>query len=604
MQQFDQKNLILAIAIAIAMVLGFEFLYNQPKVAQQRALEAERRASAEQVAPPAAPAPGTAAIAPAAPGTAPSAGAPPAPGSTAANLLAQANPDRGSVLARDARVAIDTPGLSGSIVLRGARLDDLKLKKYRETVDRNSDPVVLLSPPGTAHPYFAETGWVPAGGAPVLPGADTVWTADRTTLTPTAPVTLSWDNGAGLRFERRISIEDEYFFRIEERVANTGAEPVQLHGYALASRTGTPTLGGYYILHEGPIGVFNEVLQEPAYSDLREKREMKNPSKGGWLGFVDKYWLVALVPDQAQDAAARFVHATVAGNDRYQVDYLGPVQTVAPGAAASHVSRVFAGAKEVRLLDEYADRYSIPLFDRAIDFGWFYFMTKPMFVALDWLYAALGNFGVAIIVLTIIVKILFFPLANKSYKAMAKMKLLQPEMEALKAKFGEDRQRMSQEMMLLYKRSGANPLSGCLPIIVQIPVFFALYKVLFVTIEMRHAPFFGWIQDLSAHDPTSLFNLFGLLPFSVPDYLQIGVWPIIMGVTMFLQQKLNPQPVDPIQAKMFLALPFIFTVMLASFPAGLVIYWAVNNTLSILQQWLIMRKMGHAPPPAPGKAKA
>ncbi len=598
MQQFDQKNLILAIVIAIAMVLGFEFLYNQPRVAKQRA-EAERLAQSEQVAPPASstlPAPG----APAA-----SAGMPPVPGGTAANLLAQPNPDRGAVLAREARVTIDTPTAAGSISLKGARIDDLRLLKYRDTVERDSPAVVLLSPQGTTQPYFAEFGWVAAAGAPVLPTSDTVWTADRTTLTASNPVTLHWDNGQGLRFERRISIEDEYFFRIDESVANTGAAPVTLHGYALASRVGTPVLGGFYILHEGPIGVVKDVLKEPAYSDLREKREIKDTSKGGWLGFVDKYWLVAVVPDQTRDNTARFMHVPVAGTDRYQVDYLGAAQTIAPGASVAQTTRLFAGAKEVRLLDAYAERHTIPLFDRAIDFGWFYFLTKPMFLALEWLYAKLGNFGVAIIVLTIVIKLLFFPLANKSYKAMAKMKLLQPEMEALKAKFGEDRQRMSQEMMLLYKRSGANPLSGCLPIVVQIPVFFALYKVLFVTIEMRHAPFFGWIQDLSAHDPTTLFNLFGLIPWTVPSFLPVlGIWPIVMGVTMFLQQKLNPQPVDPIQAKMFLALPFVFTFMLASFPAGLVIYWAVNNTLSILQQWAIMKQMGQTKPPPPAKAKA
>jgi len=597
MQNFDQKNLILAIVIAIAMVLGFEFLYNQPRVAQQRA-EAERRAASEQVAAPA----GTTLPVPGAPGV--SVGSPPVPGSTAAGLLAQANPDRNAVLAREARVTIDTPVAAGSISLKGARIDDLRLTKYRETVERDSPSVVLLSPQGATEPYFAEFGWVAAAGTPALPTADTVWSADRTTLTPSNPVTLSWDNGRGLRFERKISIEDDYFFRIDESVTNTGTEPVALHGYALASRVGTPVLGGFYILHEGPIGVLKEVLQEPSYSDLREKREIKSASRGGWLGFVDKYWLVAVVPDQSRENNARFMHVAVAGSDRYQVDYLGPAQTVAPGASAAQTTRLFAGAKEVRLLDAYAERHTIPLFDRAIDFGWFYFLTKPMFLALEWLYAALGNFGLAIIALTIVIKLLFFPLANKSYKAMAKMKLLQPEMEALKAKFGEDRQRMSQEMMLLYKRSGANPLSGCLPIIIQIPVFFALYKVLFVTIEMRHAPFYGWIRDLSAQDPTTLFNLFGLIPWTVPSFLPVlGIWPIIMGVTMFLQQKLNPQPVDPIQAKMFLALPFVFTFMLASFPAGLVIYWAVNNTLSILQQWIIMKQMGQAKTPVPAKAK-
>ncbi|MBI1245201.1 MAG: membrane protein insertase YidC [Alphaproteobacteria bacterium] len=585
MQQFDQKNLILAIAIAIAMVLGFELLWNQPRVAQQRA-EAERRAASEQVQPQAA------------------ANAPAIPGSKAAELVAQPNPDRSSVIARESRVKIDTPTTAGSIALRGARLDDLVLKKYRETVDPDSPPVVLLSPQGTTNPYFADLGWVAASGTSALPGPDTLWTADRDTLTPGNPVTLSWDNGQGLRFERRISIEDEYFFRVDETVSNTGAQPVSLFGYALASRVGTPHLGGYYILHEGPIGVVKDVLKEPQYKDLREKHEVKESAKGGWLGFVDKYWLVALVPDQSAETTSRFMHTDAGGVDRYQVDYLGAAQSVAPGASARQSMRIFAGAKEVRLLDAYRERYDIPLFDRAIDFGWFYFLTKPMFLSLEWLYGKLGNFGISIIVLTMLVKLLFFPLANKSYKSMAKMKQLQPEMEALKAKYGEDRQRMSQEMMLLYKKSGANPLSGCLPIVIQIPVFFSLYKVLFVTIEMRHAPFFGWIQDLSAHDPTTVFNLFGLVHWVPPAFLPaLGIWPLIMGVTMFLQQKLNPQPVDPVQAKMFMALPVVFTFMLSSFPSGLVIYWSVNNTLSILQQWVIMRRAGtHHPPHAKAKA--
>ena len=588
MQQFDQKNLVVAIVLSIVIVLGFEFFWNQPRAQRERAAEAERRASAEQAAPPAAPGiPGATVLTP---------GAPPAPGNLAASLAAQANPDRATILARDARVTIETPVVSGSIALRGGRIDDLKLTKYRQSVDRESPPVVLLSPLGATNPYFAEFGWVSASGALALPDADTVWTADRTVLSPGNPVTLAWDNGQGLRFERKISLDDDYFFRVEQRATNTGTAPVALHGYSLASRVGTPTLGGYYILHEGPIGVFNDTLKEPSYQDLREKKQMPFATRGGWIGVVDKYWLVALVPEQNVEIGARFAHALVGGMDRYQIDYLTPPQTLAPGQTATHSTRLFAGAKEVRLLDQYGDRYAIPLFDRAIDFGWFYWLTKPMFIALEWIYAAVGNFGVAIILFTIFVKALFFPLANKSYRAMAKMKLLQPEMEKLKEKYGEDRQRMSQEMMQLYKRSGANPLAGCLPILIQIPVFFALYKVLFVTIEMRHAPFFGWIQDLSAHDPTSLFNLFGLIPWDVPHILEIGVWPLIMGATMFIQQKLNPQPVDPIQAKMFLALPFVFTIMLASFPAGLVIYWAVNNTLSIAQQWVIMRSIEKAPP--------
>ncbi|MFM8800131.1 MAG: membrane protein insertase YidC [Tagaea sp.] len=594
--QFDNKNLWVAIALSLAIILGFEYLWNQPRIQRERALEAERRACAEMAQVPQSGAP--------APVPVQGAGAPPAPGSVAANLTAAPNPDRAGILSQAPRVRIEGPGLEGSILLQGGLIDDLKLVNYRQTVDRTSPPVVLLSPRGAPDTYFAETGWVAASGTPLLPTQDTLWTADRTTLSPGNPVTLRWDNGQGLQFERRISLDDTYFFRIDQRVTNSGAAPVSLHAYSLASRFGTPALAGYYILHEGPIGVFGDKLQEPEYKDLREKRTIAQQSRGGWIGMVDKYWLVALVPEQNREVTARFTWSLAGGQDRYQVDYLGPVSAVAPGQSAEYTTRLFAGAKEVHLLDRYAERYAIPLFDRAIDFGWFYFMTKPMFLALDWLGKVTGNFGVAIILFTIAIKILFFPLANKSYKAMAKMKLLQPEMEKLKEKFGEDRQRMSQEMMQLYKRAGANPLSGCLPILVQIPVFFALYKVLFVTIEMRHAPFFGWIQDLSAQDPTSLFNLFGLLPYSVPQFLTIGAWPIVMGVTMYLQQKLNPQPVDPIQAKIFLTLPFVFTVMLASFPAGLVIYWAVNNALSILQQWLIMRSLAGTPLAPPGKGPA
>ncbi|MFN7193454.1 MAG: membrane protein insertase YidC [Rhodospirillales bacterium] len=588
MQQFDQKNLIVAIALSIVIVLGFEFFWNQPRAQRERAAEAERRAAAEQVAPTSLPpVPG------AAPGAATATiGAPPAPGSLAASLAAQANPDRTTILARAARVTIETPVATGSITLRGGRIDDLKLTKYRQKVEKDSPPVVLLSPLGATDPYFAEFGWVSAAGALALPDADTEWTADRNVLSPGNPVTLTWDNGQGLRFERKITLDDEYFFRIEQRVTNNGAAPVSLHGYSLASRVGTPTLGGYYILHEGPIGVFNEQLKEPSYQDLREKKQIPYQTRGGWIGIVDKYWLVALVPQQGVEIGARFAHALAGGLDRYQIDYLAPVQTVAPGASATHSTLLFAGAKEVRLLDMYGEKYNIPLFDRAIDFGWFYWLTKPMFIALEWIYAAVGNFGIAIILFTMVVKLLFYPLANKSYRSMAKMKLLQPEMEKLKEKYGDDRARMSQEMMQLYKRSGANPLSGCLPILIQIPVFFALYKVLFVTIEMRHQPFFGWIKDLSAPDPTNLFNLFGLLPFDPAawsTFLHMPAWALIMGLTMWVQQKLNPQPPDPIQAKIFAWMPIIFTFMLASFPAGLIIYWAWNNTLSVGQQYYIMR---------------
>jgi len=395
-------------------------------------------------------------------------------------------------------------------------------------------------------------------------------------------------------FARTISVDQNYMFTVRDSVRNSGDTPVKLLPYGLISRTGTPHVAGYYILHEGLIGYLGGSLHEVKYSSLSPEKPLPPyDSTGGWLGFTDKYWLTSLIPPQDDAVKARFTHTVDNGVDRYQADYLGPEITVPADGATEASARFFAGAKEVNLLDAYKDS-GIPLFDRAIDFGWFYFLTKPIFLVLQFFFQILGNFGLAILLLTFCVKLLFFPLANKSYNAMSKMKLLQPEMQKLRERFPDDKARQQQEMMALYKRVGANPLAGCLPIVIQIPVFFALYKVLFVTIEMRHAPFFGWIHDLSAPDPTSFANLFGLLPFTPPQILAIGAWPLIMGLTMFLQQKLNPQPVDPVQARMFMLLPIVFTYMLAAFPAGLVIYWAWNNLLSIGQQWAIMHRRGAA----------
>jgi YidC/Oxa1 family membrane protein insertase len=412
-------------------------------------------------------------------------------------------------------------------------------------------------------------------------------------LTPTSPVTLTWDNAQGLVFSRTISVDKNYMFTVRDSVRNTGQDPVKLLPYGLISRTGTPHVAGYYILFEGLIGYLDGALQEVKYSSLTPDKPLDYASNGGWLGFTDKYWLTALIPPQSEAIKSRFTHTVDGGVDRYQTDYLGPEVTIAPDGTTESTTRFFAGAKEVNLLDAY-EASGIPLFDHAIDFGWFYFLTKPIFLTLQFFDRLLGNFGLAILLLTFCVKLLFFPLANKSYNAMSKMKLLQPEIQKLRERFPDDKARQQQEMMALYKRVGANPLAGCLPIVIQIPVFFSLYKVLFVTIEMRHAPFFGWIHDLSAPDPTSFANLFGLLQFAPPHILMIGAWPLIMGLTMFLQQKLNPQPVDPVQARMFMFLPIVFTYMLASFPAGLVIYWAWNNLLSIAQQWTIMHRAGAA----------
>ncbi len=570
----DQKNLFVAIALSIAIVLGFHFFYDRPRVQQQQAQQ-----QASQQAPQQAQVPGSQ------PAPQPGAQAPAPPLRDAATVLASVK-----------RVRIDSPRLSGSIALTGGVVDDVVLKDYRETVEPGSPNIRLLAPAGMENPYYAEFGWSSAGGgdAPKLPDSNTAWTADRDVLSAASPVTLSWDNGAGLKFSRVYALDENFMLTVTQKVQNSGTAPVTLYPYALISRTGTPTVLGFYILHEGLIGVFDGSLKEYTYSNIRDEKSgtVKFPSTGGWSGITDKYWLVALIPAQDDKTENYFRHVLRDKTDKYQVDYLGAARAVAPGAGAEAQTRLFAGAKEVKLIDKYEEALKIKLFDRAVDWGWFYWLTKPIFFLLDFFFGLLGNFGLAILALTVMVKAVFFPLANKSYKSMTAMKKLQPQMMALREKYGEDRQQLNQGMMELYKREKVNPVSGCLPIVIQIPVFFALYKVLFVTIEMRHAPFYGWIHDLSAQDPTTIFNLFGLIPWTPPAILMIGAWPLLMGVTMFLQQKLNPQPPDPIQAKIFMFLPVFFTYLLSAFPAGLVIYWAWNNLLSIAQQWVIMRRAG------------
>jgi YidC/Oxa1 family membrane protein insertase len=579
----EQRNLLIAIVLSVGILIAFQFAFERMRPPQPPGPTGGTPVTAPapsgpetQLAPPA----------PAAPGNVSGTGVPGA-------APAHAVETREKALAQQPRIRIETPRLHGSIDLQGARLDDLTLATYHETVDPKSPEVVLLSPPGTQGSYLAEFGWVGDTPDVKVPGPQTRWSGTGGPLTPGHPVTLTWDNGQGLVFTRTISVDKDYMFTLRDAVRNTGSAPVKLLPYGLISRTGTPHVAGYYILFEGMIGCLDGSLQEVKYSSLNPDKPLDYASNGGWLGFTDKYWLATLIPGQSQAIKARFTHTVDGGVDRYQTDYLGPEVTVAPDGIGEASTRFFAGAKEVNLLDAY-EATGIPLFDHAIDFGWFYFLTKPIFLILQFFDKVLGNFGLAILLLTLCVKLLFFPLANKSYNAMSKMKLLQPEIQKLRERFPDDKARQQQEMMALYKRVGANPLAGCLPIVIQIPVFFSLYKVLFVTIEMRHAPFFGWIHDLSAPDPTSFANLFGLLPFTPPAILMIGAWPLIMGLTMFLQQKLNPQPVDPVQARMFMLLPVVFTYMLASFPAGLVIYWAWNNLLSIAQQWTIMHRAGAA----------
>ena len=595
----DQKNLILAIAISVVIMVGFQFFFEGPR--KERELALQQQQAAQQTTQPATPT--VPAQPPATPTPGPSAGdasLPQLPGdtSTGPSVAAPATaPTTVAPTAAAPRIDVQTSRMHGSISLLGGRIDQVILSDYHVTIDPDSPPIVLFSPAGTENPYFAQFGWLPQDRTIPVPGPDTRWQSNAQKLTPDAPITMTWDNGQGLRFVRTYAVDANYMFTVTQRVENTGTAPVALYPYALISRTGLPTTSGFYLLHEGPVGVFNGRLQEPAYKDIQEK-PLTGETTGGWLGITDKYWLAAVIPDQQTKVNARFLHSREGTVDKYQADWLGEQVTVAPGASIENTSRVFSGAKEVRLLDSYTKDLGIDRLDLAVDFGWFWFLTKPFFYILAWFHSVLGNFGLAILAVTVIVKALFFPLANKSYKSMSAMKKLQPEMLKLRERYKDDKVKLNQEMMNLYKRMKVNPASGCLPIVVQIPVFFALYKVLFISIEMRHAPFYGWIKDLSAPDPTNIFNLFGLVAFDpttlpvVGHFLHLGVWPIIMGVTMWLQMRLNPTPPDPIQQKIFTFMPILFTFMLASFPAGLVIYWAWNNLLSVTQQMVIMKRMG------------
>jgi YidC/Oxa1 family membrane protein insertase len=571
----NNRNFILAILLSLGVLFAWQVLF-LPKPPPPGTKQAAQQ---EQHVEPGPPQPQS--------GGAPERAAPQA-GAAAVALT------REEALAKSPRIAIDTPSLKGSIALKGGRIDDLTLKDYRETVEPSSAQVVLLSPAGGPHAYYAELGFVGGEGL-ALPTADTLWTAaSEAPLTQGAPVTLTYDNGKGLKFTRTIAVDDKYMFTVDDKVANTGTDTVTIHPYALVSRHETPHVQGFYILHEGLIGVVNEGLEEITYANaLKEEKPVQIASKNGWLGITDKYWATALIPEQGKAFDATFSgRKQPDGRDIFQTDYLMGPLAIAPGQTAEAQGRVFAGAKEVNVVDGYAATYAIPRFDRLIDWGWFYFLTKPLFFALDFFYKLVGNFGVAILIVTVIIKLILFPLANKSYVSMSKMKKLAPEMQRIKERYGDDRMRQQQAMMDLYKKEKVNPASGCLPILVQIPIFFALYKVLFITIEMRHAPFFGWIQDLSAPDPTTIFNLFGLIPWDPPHLLMIGVWPIIMGITMWVQMQLNPAPPDPVQQKIFAWMPVFFTFLLASFPAGLVIYWAWNNLLSVIQQSVIMHRQG------------
>jgi YidC/Oxa1 family membrane protein insertase len=592
----DQKNLLLAIVLTGIVLIGWQYFFAVPQLEKQKQIAQQQQTqqlptAAQPGAPPQA-----------GPGTAPQ--APALPNATATLT-------REAALATSPRISIDTPRLSGSLALKGGRIDDLALVLYRETVDPHSPPIELLAPSGSPHPFYAEFGWTGAAGTTAkLPGPDTLWRQDGGgTLSVDHPVTLVYDNGEGLQFRRTISVDDKYLFTVKDSVANSGTAAVTLYPYALVSRHGTPA-PGYSVSHEGPIGVMGDKClrqggfgiytecQEESYKTIEDKKVITFEVSNAWFGFADKYWAATLLPDTDAKLQAKFSSGQIGQLKTYQADYLLDPQTIAPGGTGSAEGRLFAGAKEVATVNAYQDALHLNRFELLIDWGHFYFITQPMFWAIDHIYRYVGNFGVAILIITLIVKLLFLPLANKSYASMAKMKAVQPEMTAIRTRYADDKVKQQQAMMELYKKEKINPVAGCLPIAIQIPVFFSLYKVLFVTIEMRHAPFFGWIKDLSGPDPTNVFNLFGLIAYDptvlpvVGAFLHLGAWPLIMGVTMFLQMKLNPPPPDPAQQVIFNWMPVIFTFMLANFSAGLVIYWAWNNSLSVAQQSFIMHRHG------------
>jgi YidC/Oxa1 family membrane protein insertase len=513
-------------------------------------------------------------------------------------LYADLNPNltREERLALSKRLPITSNKLHGSIALKGARFDDLTLAKYKVSLEKDSPDVTLLNPNGDKEAYFAHAGWVAVDGTTKVPDDKSEWKADKAALTPDSSVTLSWDNGGGVAFFLTIALDKDYMFTINQRVENHSGHEITVAPFAYINRAHEESKQANVIMHEGPLGTMQGSITELNYKDLREKGNKTYDEAKGWIGITDKYWLTALIPG-AEQFKGEFSHYNKNGQDRYQTDYVGGSEKIAPGAAQESKLRLFAGAKEINVLDSYAegkgtDSPPIPLFDRAVDFGVLYFLTKPMFLMLNFFFTHIGNFGLAIMLVTIVVKIGMYPLANKSYKAMTKMRILQPEIVKLKEKYHDDPLAMQKETMKLYKLHRINPASGCLPLLIQMPVFFALYKVLYVTIEMRHAPFFGWLKDLSAPDPSNIFTVFGLIPWNTPHFLHLGILPILYCISMIIQQKQQPAPTDPVQAKMIKLMPFFLLFLFATFPAGLVLYWVWSNTLSIIQQEIITLRHG------------
>jgi YidC/Oxa1 family membrane protein insertase len=563
----QQKRLIVAIVLSLLILFGFHFLFERPRLEAQQAREHARQEAAFDET---------------------------ARAGNADQVEESSSISREEALSQTRRINISNDKISGSLPLRGNRLDDIQLLNYYKTVD-SKENVELFKPSGTERPYYAEFGWIAEGGGFNLPGKDTTWdvVGSNENLTAGQPVLLRWDNGQGLVFERKFEVDEHYLFTVTDRIINQNNQPVTLYPYQLLSRSGLPDdYMKIFILHQGPIGYTGEDLKEFDYSDLEEGERFT--ADAGWVGFTDKYWFAGLIPPQGKEYKARFVQ-TGAGNvekARFQTDIRGEAVTVMPEGSTENTFNIYVGAKELNVLNEYSKRPELRNLELSLDFGILFFITKPFYLALKTLSTLFGHVAWGIIVLTVLIRFVLYPLNNKSFRSMAAMKKVTPKLKEIQAKHKEDPKVMQTKIMELYQKEKVNPFSGCWPVLLQIPIFFALYKVIMLDIDMRHAPFPGWIEDMSVMDPTSLFNMFGLLPYSVPELLTIGVWPCLMGVTMFLQRRLNPPPTDPMQAKLMFYMPFIFTVILAKFAAGLVIYWTWSNTLGIIQQYIIMRRMG------------
>lgn len=520
------------------------------------------------------------------------------------SMLSDESPlPREKVISVAERVKISTPKLHGSINLDGARIDDITLANYKQTLAKDSPEVILLSPSGSEEPAFVESGWVAENKAIAAPNSTSVWKVEgNNVLTTGNPVTIEWDNGAGFTFRNTYSVDANYMFVIKQSITNNSANGAGFYPYGLINKVepklDKPPVG---VLHTGPLGVMDKTLTEVSYKSLRDDKKVEFPDSTGWVGITDKYWAKALIPQQDEKYKANFRYTESGKVEKFQVDYLGGLRTVAPGATVEYNTKLLAGAKELQVLESYTAEYKIPLFDRLIDFGWLYFLTKPLMHALIYFYHLIGNYGLAILALTFCVKLVLFPLARKSYISMGKIRDLTPKLQAIRERYKDDKMEVSKKTMELYKKEKVNPAAGCLPILLQMPIFFALYKVFYVSIEMRHTPFFGWISDLSSPDPTSFVNLFGLLPFIPPSFLMIGAWPCIWAVSMYVQQLISPPIADPTQAKVMKMLPLFLCVLFATMPAGLVIYWTFSNIMTIAQQAYFLKF--HGTRVAPGKWK-